>query len=146
MWQETKLDRPAVTGQRKPCRQDAKLRSFRAYYSGNDGETLTDVRRGKTEPHPHFIIITQGLEGLTLKAQTLISRLYHGPGQKQWPKPAQWWWRQRWGCTDGAETWTEARAFKGTEQARLIRGRQSVGLWVGGESRILAPPTEVRQT
>ena len=71
----------------KPCRLDAKLRSFRAYYSGNDRETLTYLRRAKREPHQCFRIITQGLEGLTLlKAWTLISRLYYGLGQKRLPR------------------------------------------------------------
>lgn len=38
-------------------------KSFRAHYSGTDGEMLANLRRGKTGPHLCLRIIIQELEG-----------------------------------------------------------------------------------
>lgn len=49
------------------------------------------------------------MEGLTLKAETPISRMCYGPGQKWRPELGQW--RQRWRSTGDLEKWTEERDF-----------------------------------
>lgn len=81
-----------------------KLRNIRFYYSGNDWETPTCLRRSMTGPNLCFRMIE---EGLTLKAETPISRLYYGPGQKWRPERGQW----PQGPTGDLEKWTEERDF-----------------------------------
>lgn len=55
------------------------------------------------------------MEGLTLKAETLISRLYYGPGQKWRPELGQW--RQRRRSTGDLEKGMEER-FPGSRLSK----------------------------
>lgn len=56
-----------------------------------------------------------GIGGLTLKAQTLMSRLTLGPGQKRWPRNQASGGGDRGGDVSSVETWAEARDFKETQ-------------------------------